>query len=152
MKEHQEGQGPDARHSRSSWRLRFRYAGERVALVERTRVPMIAPPSVGEAPRAGKNSGTWIEVRDHRDRPVFVRRLSNPFQTLAEHHSPDGRIEVVTRPPGSGEFEVIVPDLPGMRTVVLFSSPLAAGRATEPAREVARFSVTPEEPRQEQAP
>ncbi|MFN7571665.1 MAG: hypothetical protein ACK5TK_09465 [Betaproteobacteria bacterium] len=102
---------------------------------------MLSPASAGELPKAGKHCGTWLELRDEEDRLLFVRRLYNPLQTLAEHHSPDGSIEVLTRPPGEGEFEVVVPALKDASSAVLVSSPLKDGRSTEPAQEVARFAL-----------
>ncbi len=58
----------DMRAYRFSWRLRFRFSGTEVELIDQKRVAMIAPPSIGELPRAGKHSGTWLEVRDTHDR------------------------------------------------------------------------------------
>jgi len=119
----------------------FRFDGTQVQLASRTAVDMIPPAAVGEMPRAGTHAGAWIELRDRRGRPIFFQRLQDPFRTIAEHHSPDGKIEVFVRPPESGQFEVIVPALPDAATVAVISSPVGDARSTEPAREVARFDL-----------
>ncbi len=151
MTEQVEIEMANPRKYRYSWRLVFRYDGERVELVDRKRVEMIAPPSIGPVPQEGRHSGTWLEIRDANDRLVFVRRLHDPFRTTAEHHSPDGKIEVVRRLPVAGEFEAIVPDIPEMNSGVLFSSALSVlkdARSTEPAREIGRFPLKGDVPQE----
>jgi hypothetical protein len=142
MKPDDDGPQPiDTRAYRFSWRLRFRFSGSEVELIDQKRVAMIAPPSIGELPQEGKNSGTWLELRDSDDRTLFVRRLHDPFQTIAEHHSPEGKIEAATRIPTNGEFETVVPDMPQLRTAILFSSPTDPKQRHEVAKEIGRFSI-----------
>jgi len=131
----------DTRQHRLSWRLTFSFDGTTVRLAKQQTIEKIAPASVGESPKAGRHSGAWLELRDGRDRLLFVRRLYNPFQTLAEHHSPDGKIEVHLRPPQRGQFDAIVPAIEQARFAVLMSSPPSDGRSTEPAREMGRFDL-----------
>lgn len=102
---------------------------------------MIAPPALGGSPKAGTHSGSWLELQSEDGRPIFSRRLYDPFHTIAEHHSPDGKIEAVMRAPEEGEFEVIVPALPTADEAVLFSSEIESLRADQPATEIARFKV-----------
>jgi hypothetical protein len=123
-------------------RLTFRFEGDRVELVSRQRVRMIAPPSIGDPPEGGRSSGAWIELQDRQGRTVAYRVLHDPFQTHAEHHSPDGRIERVERPVESGEFEVLLPAVPEGTAVSLWSSPVEPRLAGEPATEIARFDLT----------
>ena len=123
-------------------RLTFRFEGDRVELVSRQRVQMIAPPSVGDPPEGGKNSGAWVELQDRQGRAVAYSLLHDPFQTHAEHHSPDGRIGLVERPVERGEFEVLLPAVPEGAAVSLWSSPLEPRLAGEAASEIARFDLT----------
>jgi hypothetical protein len=126
---------------RTSWRLTFRFEGSRVDLIRREQLHRPAAGTALLEPFEGKNSGAWLAVLDEVDRPMFHRLLHDPFQIRAERHSPDGSVALQLRPPTSGEFQVIVPDLPGMRSVVLFSSPPDPERWFEPARELARFRL-----------
>lgn len=131
----------DTREYPSSWRLTFRFDGERVELVRRERLPMIAPGSPGTPPVAGEQGGSWVEIQDERQSPVFHRLLHDPFRTSAEVHSPDGRIELHTGPPQPGEFDVVVPDAPEATSVALFTGelgPPGGGRRLDPPRRVAR--------------
>jgi hypothetical protein len=126
---------------RTSWQLTFRFEGSRVDLIRRERLRRPAPGPASPAPFEGKNSGAWLVVLDEGDRPMFHRLLHDPFQIRAERHSPDGSVALQLRPPTSGEFQAIVSDLPGMRSIVLFSSPPDPERWFEPARELARFRL-----------
>ena len=124
--------------------MTFHYTAEgEVELVDQTLVEMIAPQWPGPAPRAGENSGTWIEVRDPDDETLSHISLYDPFALRAEHHSPDGRIEMFEREMEEGEFEVLVPALPGARSLVLYSSPPEPGRSLDAAAEIGRFELRP---------
>jgi hypothetical protein len=129
--------------------LTFRYDGDDVRLADRRLVRMIAPASVGPPPEAGKQSGSWVELRDDSDRLLFHRVLHDPFETRADHHSEEGSIEMHTRPPGSGEFDVILPALPNAVTATLWSSPPDPKLAHEPARELARVDLRDDQPEDE---
>ena len=128
-----------------SWRLAFRYDRAGVWLSRRLLIDMIAPQSPGPPPSAKEHSGAWIAVRNRRGGALSHRLLHDPFALRAEHHSPDGQIEVVERELEEGEFEVVVPAFPDASDVALYSSPLAPGRYAEPAQEVGRFRLDQEE-------
>ena len=121
-----------------SYRLTFRYEGERVELVQRELLRMIAPLAVGAPPEHGKSGGTWIELQDQRGQTIAHRVLHDPFERIAEHHSPDGRIEHVERPVERGEFDVLVPALPDAVTVSVWSSPLRGKRQSDVAKEIVK--------------
>ncbi len=135
----------DTRKYRTSWRLTFRFDGERIDLVRRERLQKIAPGTTAEIPKAGKNSGAWLELVDRSGHALFHRLLRDPLQTRAEHHSPDGRIELHVRAPEPGEFTAIVPDIPGASEVILYSSPTEHDRMHEPAREIGRYRLAQRE-------
>jgi hypothetical protein len=131
----------DTRRYRTSWRLTFRFDGERVTLIRRERLQKVAPSTTPEAPLPGKNSGAWLELLDRSGRPLFHRLLGDPLRTRAEHHSPDGRIELHVRAPEPCEFTAVVPDIPDASDVVLYASPTDYQRMMEPAREIGRYAL-----------
>jgi hypothetical protein len=153
--EHREPTQPiDTRRYRTSWRLTFRFERSRVELVRRERLQKVAPGTTTDRPAAGKNSGAWLTLFDRDGREVFHRLLSDPFRTRAEHHSPDGRIELHVRAPESGQFSVIVPDIPGAAEAALYSSPTDRDRMRGAAAEIGRYPLAgptpgagPHEPR-----
>lgn len=136
----------DTRMYRTSWRLVFRFDGESIALVRRERLQKVAPGTTPDAPTPGRNSGAWLDVLDRSGRRLFHRLLADPLRTRAEHHSPDGRIEVHVRAPEPCEFSVIVPDLPGAAEVALYASPTEHERMREPAQEIGRFPLAEPNP------
>ncbi|AZC88377.1 hypothetical protein C4K29_2074 [Pseudomonas chlororaphis subsp. piscium] len=131
----------DTRRYRTSWRLTFRFDGQEVWLVRRELLQKVAPGTTPDAPTLGKNSGAWLEVLDPSGQRLFHRHLSDPLRTRAEHHSPDGRIELHVRTPEPCEFTVIVPDIPGASDVALYSSPNDRERMLDPARAIGRYAL-----------
>ncbi|MGW0828672.1 hypothetical protein [Streptomyces sp. NPDC002845] len=126
---------------RESWRLTFHFDGESVQLRRRERVPMVAPAAVGERPRGAKHSGAWVEILDQRGAVLHHRLVHDPFRVRAEHHSPDGRIEVHIRPPQQTDFEVVVPALAQADSVRLWATPPDEEERHGPARDQGRFPL-----------
>ena len=141
----------DTRRYRTSWRLTFRFEGRQVTLVRRERLQKVAPATTAETPTPGANSGAWLTVLDGHGQPVFHRLLSDPFRTRAEHHSPDRRIELHVREPESGEFTVIVPEIPGATEVALYASPTERERMRAAAAEIGRYPLAEPKPGAEPA-
>jgi hypothetical protein len=137
-----------ATSARESWRLTFRFDGESVQLRRSERLKMVAPAAVGERPRGEEHSGAWVEVLDERGEVLHHRLVHDPFHIRAEHHSPDGRIEVHVRPPQPTEFEVVVPALPQASSVRLWATSPDEEERQRPARDQGRF---PLEDREEQS-
>jgi len=107
---------------RASWRLTFRFDGRSVDLVRTERLDMVAPGATGEPPKGGEQTGAWVELLDTHGEVLDHRRVYDPFRTRAEHHSPDGRIEVHFRAPEPTEFEVVLAALPQADAVRLWAS------------------------------
>lgn len=126
---------------RESWRLTFHFDGESVQLAESERLPMLAPAAVGEPPRGGENSGAWVEVLDSGGTALYHQLLHDPFHLRAEHHSPDGRIEVHWRPPEPTDFEVIVPALRQAETVSVWATPPDEYEGRSAARMQGQFAL-----------
>jgi hypothetical protein len=130
-----------ARSPRESWRLTFHFDGESVDLRSAERLPMVAPGASGEPPRGGERSGAWAELLDRDGEVLQHRPLSDPFNLRAEHHSPDGAIEVHYRDPEPTDFEVVVPALPEADSVRLWASAMDEQKRLGPARDRGRFPL-----------
>ena len=109
-------------------RVTFAYRGDRIALAGSRRVQMIAPPSVTPPPENGQ-SGYWFEVRAADGSLLFHRGLHAPIRVDVEVFSDEGGRSItripIAEPDGQlqGEFEVLVPDLPGAQSFVLYGPP-----------------------------
>ena len=128
---------------RMSWRLTLRYDGPRIDLVSRRHVQMLAPVETGERHKGGEHAGAWLELRDGKENVLYHRDIARLIGAEAEVFSPDGTIRHVTGAPGSGQFEIVVPDRREATTVVVWSSPFesATTAARTVAREIARFPL-----------
>jgi hypothetical protein len=124
-----------------AWRLTFRYDGERIELVKRQRVQMIAPPAIGRAPDADRDEGTWLELRDPGEKILYFKDIRRLMRAEVDVHSPDGKIRHVVGTPGQGTFDVVVPDAPPASAVAVMSTPMDAREARQKAREIARFPL-----------
>ena len=133
MAEHDEVLAP----FRGTYRLTFGYDRDRLELLDRQRVDMVAPP--GEtAPIPRRAAGFWVELRDGRGRRVYQRVVHQPIRFEVEVF-PERRGDPIVRRPVDhprGTFSLLVPDLPDAQTVVLFSSPLEPEKSGEAASEL----------------
>jgi hypothetical protein len=123
-------------------RVTFAYRGRDISLLASRRVAMIAPPPVTAAPLPGQ-SGYWFELRGAAGELLYHRALSNPICSDIEAFSDDSR-QTMTRIPiaaPQGQFEVLVPDLPGAQTFLLFGTPDGAPAESAPSRELFRADV-----------
>jgi hypothetical protein len=125
----------------ASWRLTFRSSGAQIELVARRYVRMIAPATTTEQPVAGRHAGTWLELRDDAGKPLYHRNIGRLLGVKAEVFHPDGAITHHVGDPESGQFEVVVPDLPEAVSVCIISSPFQAEAMNEPAQEIVRFPL-----------
>lgn len=141
MAQTEAGRPVDTRTYRTSWRLTFHFDGERISLERADRLRKIALGTTADPPQAGRNSGAWLDLVDEAGEVLFHRLLHDPFGTRAEHHSPDGRIELHVRDPQPCRFTAVVPDMPGAAEVVLYASPADHDRMLEAAEEVGRFPL-----------
>jgi hypothetical protein len=124
--------------SSDTLRAMFAYRGQNVRFVGSQRVQMIAPPSVTPTPGKGQ-SGYWFEVRDAAGNLLFHRVLHSPIRVDVEVFADDGG-QSITRIPiakPEGQFEALVPDLPGAESFVFYGPP-AAELQSAPSRELLR--------------
>ena len=134
--------------SRRSLRLTFQVSNGTVKLISHERLQMITPPQPGERPQAGKHSGFWIELRDGADKFLAHRLIGATQLNSVEVHSPDGKITREFGAVKSGIFEVLLPDMSGVKAAVLMGDPLVRGKRAAAAKdegsgELARFEVPP---------
>src|SRR5439155_17519938 len=79
---------------RGAVRLVFAYERDRVRLVERQSIDMIAPPGEPE-PLPERAAGFWVELRDGRGRRLYQRVIQQPvrFEVEVFPEKLDDRIE-----------------------------------------------------------
>jgi peptidoglycan hydrolase-like protein with peptidoglycan-binding domain len=79
-------------------------------------------------------AGAWVEVWDEYDRPLYRRFLHDPFGLSLELRPGEGEVdERRVNPNPAGEFEVVIPYQARSWAVAVFSSPLNAALAGQPA-------------------
>ena len=131
-----------------SLRLIFEYDGDRVDLVSRRPVDMVAPSSEPLDDFADR-LGSWIELRGPEDVALHRQVLHDPLGTSTEVFSPDPEesLRRVERTRQKGAFTVVVPDLPRADQVAVVAEvaplpgALAEGAAPPPERRVLRFPL-----------
>jgi hypothetical protein len=94
----------------------------------------------------GERSGFWIELRGKAGETLYHRVLHDPLQEDTEvfGDEPGGDLYLVPNERQEGEFEVLVPDVPGAVDVALFGTVRGARAERErlPAsNELLRHSV-----------
>lgn len=105
----------------SAVRLTFEYEGENVRMVSSQKLDMLVPRS---DPLAGYQAehGSWIELRDGEDRPIYRVILRGAIQADVEAPSDEPAHHmtrrVVDRP--KGVFVVLLPNLSEAKTVALW--------------------------------
>ena len=140
-------QPPEARRYNKALRLTFEYEGPTVKLVSAQSVEMILPPS-HPLDTQQEQAGFWFTLTDAQGKPVYRRAVNNPISYDREVFSNDPAhpsIQRVPVPKPKGTFVVLVPDVPDARIVQLFSHPLQPAAQGQPARELARFTITQEQ-------
>ena len=116
--------GPAKSRPRSqAVRLIFEQKDGKIKLVSTQRVNMIVPPPQALIPARG-DRGSWFELRDTQDRPVYRRVIENPVQDLEVVVDDPGRpLQRIKEDRGRGAFFLIVPDITGVRKVALNLEP-----------------------------
>jgi hypothetical protein len=129
-----------------AWRLTYAYDASGIRLVAQQRIATVAPPDDSDLTERGR-AGYWVEVRDESGEALYRQVITNPFRAVAEAHTPvPGRhpTHVPTVAP-EGAFQVVVPDLPGAREVVLhgLTAPGEPPEPTAPAEPTAPTEARP---------
>jgi hypothetical protein len=126
-------------------RLTFEYDGDQIRLVSEQHVRMIAPPSQ-PLEQAEALGGFHVLVRDEQERPVYRFTRTSPIKHDAEVFNEPGAERSVQRVAvdhPKGAFVVLVPEVPGAKTVELVGHPPRADAFREQPTTLARFELKP---------
>ena len=118
----------DHRRRQRALRLIFEQRGDELKLVSTQRLNMVVPPPQALVPK-GDTRGSWFELRDGEDRPVYRRTIDNPQQGLeVVADGPGDALRRIDDDKGVRAFFAIVPDIDGARKFVIHAEPRRASR------------------------
>ena len=132
----------DHRRQQRALRLIFEQRGDELKLVSTQRLNMIVPPPQALVPKRDTR-GSWFELRDREDRPVYRRTIDNPQQGIeVVADGPGEALRRIDDDQGVRAFFVVVPDITDARRFVLHAEPRRLGR--DDAAKTARTAATHE--------
>lgn len=115
-------------------RLIFEQKNGKVKLVSMQRLNMIVPPPQALVPAQG-NRGSWFELRDEQDKPVYRRVIENPLQDIeVVADDPVRPLQRIKDDQARGAFFLIVPDITGVRKLALNLEPRQVAAAASSKR------------------
>jgi hypothetical protein len=126
-------------------RLTFEYEGDQIRLVSEQHVRMIVPPSQ-PLEQAETLGGFHVLLRDQRGEQVYRFTRTSPIQHDAEvFNEPQSERSVERVPVGrpKGAFVVLVPDVPGAKTLELVGPPPRPDAFQERSYTLARIELKP---------
>lgn len=104
-------------------RLIFEQKNGKVKLVSMQRVNMIAPPPQALTSER-ETRGSWLELRDQQDRPVYRRVIQNPVEDVeVVADDPERPLQRIKADQINDAFFLIVPDITGVRRLALNLEP-----------------------------
>jgi hypothetical protein len=118
--------------STQSLRITFAYDGPKLEIIRVLRVAMRAPAT---ATMHESQAGYWLEVRDRSGALLYQRPIHDPMHRDIESFG-DVPGDAMRRHPATttkGEFELLIPDLPGAQTFNLYGPPAEARAAFAPS-------------------
>jgi hypothetical protein len=125
-------------------RLTFAYEGDTISLVSEQHVQMIVPPT--QPLNQVDVAGFSVLLRDQQDKPLYRFTRTSPIRYDAEVFSEPGAERSIERVPVAypkGSFVLLVPDVPGAKTLELVDHPQRADALRERPRSLARFELKP---------
>ena len=137
---------PDYTHT---LRITFAYDGPNLQIARVKRVAMRAP-AAAAAPPQDNQVGYWLEVRDADGKLLYHRPIHNPMRRDIESfgHEPGAPLRRHATTADKGEFEVLVPDLPGAQSFRLHgpgetppTAAMAAHTAASPSTVLTEHSL-----------
>ena len=110
-------------------RVTFAYDGPKLEITRVERVAMRAPAVATPPPQEGQ-AGYWLEVRDGNGALIYHRPLHDPLRRDIESFGDPSGTPMRRHPATTtkGEFEVLVPDLPGAQTFRLHGPSIEAAQ------------------------
>ena|SRR5947207_10884926 len=133
--------------SRSSIRLLFGYEGREVRLLRKQWLDMIAPPSdpiPKEREEREPRAGFWVDLLDAEGRVLYRKVFGeSPIAFAVSVYTGDKErpFQMQKLEDPTGEFIVVVPDLPGAESAALYGSPPEEEGFATAAEEIARFGI-----------
>lgn len=103
-------------------RLRVRYADGKWSVVKRLRVPTKRLPPSHVLPTQARISGFWYEAVGPKGVVLYRRSVPDPTEPSMEVRDEGGGLKRARAVHTDVTFDVIVPDLPGLTEIRLFSS------------------------------
>lgn len=123
----------------SAVRLVFEYEGEDVRLVSWQRIDMLTSLS-DPVEEHRSEQGSWLELRDRNDRPIYRQVLHQAIQTDVEAPSDEPGHPLTRRPVEQprGVFVALLPDLNEAETLALWYQPFGPKDSVRGTRELLR--------------
>jgi hypothetical protein len=121
-------------------RLTFSHSSKAIHLDEIQ--PLEGMPSAPTDPiQHGPEAGFWYELRDAKNATLYRQVVDNPMRHEAEVYTEGASIDRQTKEDHADSFTLLTPNLEGVKTIALFSSPLDPASFGAAAEEIARFSL-----------
>lgn len=118
--------GPESSYDSTAGaiRLTFDYEGEQLKVVSEEKVEKMVPlfKEVED-----KSSGAWIELKDKEGNILHTQAMDIPFAPDLESFSNDPKKPSIIRKKTAdleGGFSILIPDIPEVSEVEVFSSPV----------------------------
>lgn len=122
-------------------RITFAYDGPKLQIKRVQRVAMRAP-AASPTPPVENQAGYWLEVRDSQGTLLYYRPIHDPMHRDVESFG-DAPGAPMRRHPAkatNGEFEVLVPDLPGAQIFRLHGPSAETRAVSAPSRSLGDHS------------
>ena len=110
--------------TRESLRLIFSYKNNDIRLLNIQSIDIIPPPS-DPLDYPANQPGFWYELKDLQGRTLYRRIIQNPVNPYREVFSNDPYNSIIRQKVSEpqGTFVLLVPNIPGARSVFLFGPP-----------------------------
>lgn len=128
-----------------AWRVTFTVEGGTIRAVGKQRVSTLAPPDESDL-LADDAAGYWVEVRDADGRTLHRHVIANPLVDQMEVFSASEPLHHVDAPSTTGVFQVIVPDDPAGREVIVHGRPATSEVHDRAPRQLAKTVLREQEP------
>jgi hypothetical protein len=141
--EDQGAQSIVVRGPQAAERLVIEYKDGAFALLSRTEVTKVIPPSVALPAAKGQVRGCWFEVQDDGGAVLYRRRMSSPRIVYTEYPAEDGSGAIVREEAAvsSHTFSILVPRHADIQAVAFYDSDRDDQKRTQPASEIGRLAL-----------
>ena len=127
------------------WRVRIEMRNGEWAIVKNVEIPSMTLPRHTPLPRSGEKRGVtgfWVEVLGTRGETLYRVLVPNPLERSVEVFEADGSIKREEEAnKESCMFEVLIPDIPEMESLAVFSNITETGKQMAKAHQLARMPL-----------